>query len=125
MALLLAAGLGLTVSVLNGIRRPHTHRAREAAGLCVECGYDLRASADRCPECNAPLPESVTRRRRIAAEIRANRGPSRGGPADAASQTQVKNSGATQSSDRADEKVTNEELRRENVRPAAAPPRAD
>jgi hypothetical protein len=70
----LAAALGLTLLVASHLRRPHTRRAREAAGLCTECGYDLRASTDRCPECNAPLPESTTRRRRIADEIRAARG---------------------------------------------------
>ena len=76
--LLLALGLGGLVLALTLIRKPHTRRAREDAGLCTECGYDLRASEDRCPECNAPLPESLTRRRRIAEKIRAAR------PADSA-----------------------------------------
>jgi hypothetical protein len=30
--------------------------SRLSAGLCQQCGYDLRESADRCPECGMPVP---------------------------------------------------------------------
>ena len=44
-----AAGLpGISVVTRRGVRR---WRKRDRSGLCVCCGYDLRATPDRCPEC--------------------------------------------------------------------------
>ena len=40
----------IIVGTLKGIRR-RTKLRRYYAGQCLRCGYDLRGSPQRCPEC--------------------------------------------------------------------------
>jgi len=39
-------------------RRVREHRRRVRLGLCLACGYDLRESPEKCPECGAVPVES-------------------------------------------------------------------
>lgn len=49
----IASVASLLVAIYGGILNKRFHRLK--AGLCVKCGYDLRATPDNCPECgNVP-----------------------------------------------------------------------
>lgn len=44
--------------LLMGIRLARKRRAVRR-GTCAKCGYDLRGSPDRCPECGTPIPSQA------------------------------------------------------------------
>jgi len=50
--LLAATAVAPACYVVARVRRAR----RRAAGMCRRCGYDLRASAERCPECGEAIP---------------------------------------------------------------------
>jgi hypothetical protein len=47
--------LWLIWAIKNSLGFILAERLRAKDGLCKECGYDIRASPDRCPECGTPV----------------------------------------------------------------------
>ncbi len=53
-AVLLVAGI-FPLTWWRGNRRLARRKQRRESGLCASCGYDLRSSLGRCPECGAAV----------------------------------------------------------------------
>lgn len=49
----------LLLLVLRSESLARRRRWRASHGCCVHCGYDLRASSERCPECGAVIPSKI------------------------------------------------------------------
>lgn len=49
-------GLTAIAPLVRGVR---AYFERLPEGHCAQCGYDLRASKERCPECGTPIPTSL------------------------------------------------------------------
>ncbi len=56
---LLALGLRLSFLFVRRVKSLLVQQRRDA-GLCPSCGYDLRATPGRCPECGTAGVSSVT-----------------------------------------------------------------
>jgi len=54
-----AVGSILPLIAMRRMAKARKRRRRERGGLCIKCGYDLRATRDKCPECGT-IPQTST-----------------------------------------------------------------
>ena len=58
-AVMIVSAVAPSLIVRNYIRRLRQNK-RARSGLCRRCGYDLRATRERCPECGMAIKEVIT-----------------------------------------------------------------